>query len=298
MVSEDRGQLLLIGAVLIGLTIIGTVVLLNGMQYADAAGAQSESRVLDDAERTEEMVERDVGRLTTRIIANDPSSGDAGTYLERNVSTYDNQLRNMTLSGGGPTVHVAYNDTATRGTRFRQTGPDLPPGGSGSWDMATQVNHTHRFDLNVTGFDNSGIGTGLFVAFNNGSDEWQFRVFQRGGNTVVQTQYPTDSTWNTHCDRPGPPPELDLVRGDAYYRGPDTTCSFPAIAADASTPHSIRMDRSDDVDGEFDVLVDGDHTSDSRTIAGDYPVVPAVDFTYSSTDLTYNRTVWVEGGPS
>jgi len=63
MVRTERGQLLLIGAILIGLTIIGTVVMLNGMQYADAASTQSENRVLDDAERTEEMVERDMGQL-------------------------------------------------------------------------------------------------------------------------------------------------------------------------------------------------------------------------------------------
>lgn len=301
MVRTDRGQLLLIGAVLIGLTIIGTVVMLNGMQYADATSTQSEHRMLDDAERTEEMIERDIGRLTTQILAYDPTNAEARTYLEANITAYDNQSRNMTLSRGGPTVNATYNDTATRGTRFREpTGPDFEPSAaSGSWTMAEGVNHTHRFQLDVDTFDNPGIGNGLLIIFDiDGGDEWEFRVFEQSGNFVVQTRAPMEPSWDDHCDYSGPPPELDLVRGEAYYPGPDTTCSFPSVTTEASTPYSISLDRSYDVDGEFDVLVDGDETSESSAIATDYPVVPAVDFTYSSTEFTYNRTVWAEGGPS
>lgn len=299
---RNRGQLLLIGAVLIGLTIISTVVMLNGMQYADSAGARSQSQVLDDGERTEEMVERDLERLVVQVQKTDPSNpADA---LRENISVYDNSTRNMTVSRGGPTVNVTLNGSASRGKRFQyaSTSNFKPSSSTGNdWDMATDVDHLRRFDVHVDGFNGVGASSAFVIVVDvDGGGEWRFRMFEESGSpprdVVIETQPPGSGTWTTRCSDEGPPVELNFLTGEAYYSGPDTTCSFPSVGAVASTPYTITFEDSQKAHGEFDVLVDGEDTPESNSASSDYPVIPAVDYQYRSTDIAYNRTIWIEGG--
>ncbi|MCU4799004.1 hypothetical protein OB920_01260 [Halobacteria archaeon HArc-gm2] len=289
MVRTDRGQLLLIGAVLIGLTILGTVVMLNGMQYADATGTQTEYRVLDDAERTEEMVERDVGRLTNQILAKNPDPGNAFTYVESNVTTYHNYTRNMTLDGSSGTVNVTYNDSVTRGHqgyRIQQT--TSQPFAPGTPHLVVDdVEYVRSFVLRIDSFSAPGRTNSFDVVARNATtgETWKLEAYEYPPTPAARVTVTTADGSVTHCDTDAAP-ELDLVQGT----NESGECSFPGVREDIGTPSSFRFEGDDDVEGTYRALVEGN----PRVAADDYPVRPGVTVRYRSAELSYNRTILVE----
>lgn len=283
---RDRGQLLLIGAVLIGLTVIGTVVMLNGMQHADSVSGRGESQALDDAERAEEMVERDIGRMTDLILAKDPDPGNAADYVERDVSVYHNQTRNLTLDSGAGTVNVTFNKTATRGERVHQS-TTQQFASSGPRVLATDVDYLRSFEMTVDTFSTSAPGpsNSVVVVAENDSDEWRAAVYVDGssnGKVMVTTPSGTAAP----CDAGTEPITLYLVEGGNESGG----CSFTGIREAIGTPESIRLEQSNDAEGTYRVLVDGT----PQVSSDDYPVRPGVTIRYRSPELSYNRTILVE----
>lgn len=290
---RDRGQLLLIGAVLIGLTVIGTVVMLNGMQHADSVSGRSESQTLDDAERAEEMVERDVGRMTDLILAKNPGPGTAADYVERDVGVYHNQTRNLTLDSGAGTVNVTFNDTVTRGERIQQsTTQQFAPGGSR--DLATDVDYLRGFEMTVDTFSTSAPGPSnsvVVVAENASGNEWRAAVYV-DGSSQAKVRVTTPSGTVAPCDAGTEPITLYLVEGGNESGG----CSFTGIREAIGTPESIRLEQSNDAEGTYRVLVDGTPRVSGfpQVSSDDYPVRPGVTIRYRSPELSYNRTILVE----
>ena len=70
---NDRGQLLLIGALALGVIFIGTVYTLNSLQQTDAVVRSGTTDALDDAQRQETQVRRGLTELATRVADSSPT---------------------------------------------------------------------------------------------------------------------------------------------------------------------------------------------------------------------------------
>lgn len=118
--DDDRAQLLLVGGVALALVIVGTVVLLNGMRFQDTIGSKGNEQALQDALRTEGMIQSDLGNLADEIRA-DAGLVNYGDQMARNVSTYGGYYSNLTFNDGIVYVNVSLNRTASKnGTRVQQ----------------------------------------------------------------------------------------------------------------------------------------------------------------------------------
>lgn len=293
---DDRGQLLLIGAITVAVAILGTVVLLNDLQYVDAAGASAETGAIDEAERTEAMVERDLTGLIDAVWASNPS--DPSTALEENVTVYSNYSRNMTASRGY-TMNTSLNTTASTGNHIRyDTSAASPPnfradGGPNpnEWDVVTDATTIRRFTMEI---DPRDAGQDFDVLVNpTGGAEWELHVVEDGTSDidlVVQNDTVTRS-----CDIGDPSVEFDLLAGGMIVPG----CTVPGIDESASAPYTVRFDDANHAEGSYELVVsNGAQQSDVRDPNNDddydAPVHAAIDYRYRSPDVSYNRTIVVE----
>lgn len=304
---RDRGQLLLIGAILIGMTIIGTVVMLNGMEYADTAGSQGQAQVLDDAERTEEMVERDMERLLRQVDANSPAKYEEAVI--QNVSAYNNHSRNMTVTQGSAVVNVSVNESQSDGTRihqrssspnnekFQATDPS-GPGNPNQWTLASDVEKVAGFRLNVTRIDGTGSSKFTVRITNDTNYKWEMRVYQTGGGSAFEVRSGDSSslpTWTGTPDCTSSDEEINfhLLQGTATDT--DSDCEFTSFRDESSPPYDIEFDNGNRARGTYTIFISGKasgnvDSSDTRS----YVVNPAIDFQYRSSELEYNRTMLIE----
>lgn len=110
--SDERGQLLLIGAVAIALVVVGGVVLLNGMKYTDTVGTSGTDDAISDSERTVEMVESDLEGLVERV-GSDTSLLTFEDRLKENVSQMSRVYTRMAVDRRSAYVNISVNTTAS-----------------------------------------------------------------------------------------------------------------------------------------------------------------------------------------
>lgn len=307
---RSRGQLLLIGAVLLGMTIVGTVVMLNGMQYTDSAGAQSQSQVLDDAERNEEMVVRDMELLVRQVDADMPFRYEEAVIA--NVSTYNNYTRNMTVTRGGALINVSVNESRSDGTRIHQPASGGPtndnfqrtgsgPGTPNDWSLASDVEKVAGFRVNTTKID-GGPMNAFTVRIENDTAGyvWEMKVYSQSAMDYrLKTRY-TDSgslpLWGTtpvECASSDEEIDIRLVDGTAAKTNND--CEFTSFTDRLTSPYDIKFKNGNRAHGTYNIFITGSASGNvDPGDTDDYVVNPAIDFQYRSTELAYNRTIQID----
>jgi hypothetical protein len=201
--DDDRAQLLLVGGVALALVIVGTVVLLNGMRFQDTIGSKGNEQALQDALRTEGMIQSDLGNLADEIRA-DAGLVNYGDQMARNVSTYGGYYSNLTFNDGIVYVNVSLNRSASGEGRLIQQRPSAigtPPdfrdtNNNDVWTVADEATAIRPFNMTIREFpcqdDPSGppistVVTNFTISVNNSdnpnSDYWAVRLnsFRKGG---------------------------------------------------------------------------------------------------------------------
>lgn len=97
---DDRGQLLLVGAIAIALVLIGLVVVFNTVLYTDATSPTDSLEAADEAERMNQQARNDTRRLMKRV-ANESTTTVAGVEVLDNSSFDQNMQENMTKYSNG-----------------------------------------------------------------------------------------------------------------------------------------------------------------------------------------------------
>ncbi|MFB6073524.1 MAG: hypothetical protein ABEJ89_00770 [Haloarculaceae archaeon] len=291
MVS-DRGQLLLVGAIVLGTVIVGVVFTLNSLQYTDAVARDDGARPVQHAERVEATVEHDLGRLVREVEASDPANLQRA--LERNVTTYANQARNMSLTGEGAYLDVSLNVSATEGTRATSASTHPFNAYVSPETVSTDTSDIERFTLDFASVDS---GRSFVVSADNGTDQWRLRVTNDAGDPEyeIETWLPGDGRFSSPgpaCRHVSPAATVDLVEGTAG------TCSFVGIGA-LEPDFDVRFDQghSNHARGTFEYRFVGTDRTTGSAASSSYPVVPAIDYRYRGSEISYNRTIRLEGSP-
>ncbi len=265
---DDRGQLLLVGALTLAVMLVTLAVLLNAAIYTGNVATR------DAGPGTAEAIEYE-GEATsmTRAVVRSLDGGGDGSYpaLRSNFTdTVEGWSRATGAHSGIGLADASLEKVATeRGTRIAQTADrnftaaDRSP----TWTVANDTG-VRAFRMNVTQdslapFPDTPITNGSFrVTFDDGTDEWAVYLHQGGGSlndvsvTVVD---PDDDKVDDGCTvAPGADDRAVIDLTGATVAG--QTCPELRFFGNLSGEYTVRY-------------VDAEDGSDNEQVNGTYSVV-------------------------
>jgi hypothetical protein len=140
--TEDRGQLVLVGAVAIAFVLIGLVVLFNGVVFTENVG--SEGAVVDakSSGATTVSIERGVGQAAHTVHTNQKydtsDDSELETHLEDNVTEFNTWHRIHDGETRGVFTNVSFEGVNQTGTRIVQdddSGAFTSADGNTRWEL-------------------------------------------------------------------------------------------------------------------------------------------------------------------
>lgn len=313
--GQSRGQLILLGALLLSFTIVASVVLLNTIQVDPTVDADQEGTELRQAELTTQQVETSLHRL---FLANGSATEQSDRLpfaleeFSRQINrTYQNALLNLSTAGTASVVTVEYIDSESiEGVLIRQDDSrnfTSPPNATDSdWQVAENVSTLPRVSLRVEAVGTGGFGVRLEEV---GDDGWvQLNVTEE---TVVRTNRSAPATPVSLCSGLDLPSEIDLVYQEGEIHGTNTTCPDVEFGTELDAPYNLTFQNGNEASGNYTISMTGDTVSsvindtqdtNPRWIPSDsspdnqYVVDPAFRVTYRSPGIDYAREFNLFGG--
>jgi len=305
--SDDRGQLLLITALVVAVTILGSVTLLNSIHESPGTATEQDSRSLEEAERAASQSQTNLERLfrytTSADEADKPLPYADESDLEDAVDEYNEQLLNVSTLRSAGIVDITYNDSAPLGgIATGQIGEATNSPGSFDW-LIQRAKEVPRIDLNITTPPTSYF----LVEFNESSSAVrELNITRDSSDIVVTFDDPSSPPSVWECDV-GDPSSIDQIQIDvradtAIIQTEDSYCersvNLPAGQVD------IRFVDPDSVEGDFAVTGTDPNGSDLLPSSpGDevwykdgVVVDPAFDIVYASPEVSYEAWYRLYGG--
>ena len=308
MVSDGRGQLVVIAALFVAVTVVGSVVLLNSIHESPEVRTEQDTGSLTDAEWQARSVQDDLQRLfrvnTSVAEAGDPLPYASNDTFDAAIDTYGDRYTNLSTTDSPAVVDVELAGGRTGGVA-RQN------------ETATGYDQFNGTDDPVTVVDDADAipRLELFVieAGRTASRNFTVRIEETSGpNDATVTV--TDST--VEVDPDGGPPQpcswthtpltVDLVNGTGAVSTNETYCGVRGAWQSLSPPLSVVFENGTDARGIFTVTgvdpdaggtdLSGSPGADNRwysetTASGDdYLVDPVFRVEYRSPNVAYNAT--------
>lgn len=280
---NDRGQILLVGAIVIAVSIVALSVLLSGGIFAETMARNAVSDI--DGDQTHALVAdvRSDGEwiLDGATSAHPASKSDQAAYVRDNVTTLAEQYRQY-YARSDSVVRIGLADFDNGTTVSQSSGPftfDANGDGSqnASWQLASDT-RVRNASFTVTG------GSGTTQIIFNGSTDYTVEIDSGGGVRVVR---PSGST---ACpSAPSTPVTVDL--GNATVAGDH--CPALDFGHAIDSPYDVWIEDGDQVEGAYHVTVDDDPLQ--VTGPNDRERVYAVDLVvrHRSNTAEYHGTVRV-----
>lgn len=308
---NDRGQLILIAAVLIATTILGSVILLNSIHASADTNAYKEGQSLEQANRVTEQVKEDLRALfLAEMYADAQPAGFITNRVAFNntVKNYSRQFTNLSTMSSSSILWVEYNnDTGDKnGLVLRQNGTDTFVSEDGTdrnnpWDPIRNADDVPYMFFNITAVDPPGNG-----------QQWKMIVRDGGGNTGtfevtkvatgVEVTANSQFVCNSDSDPISTPFELEITEGVGTIQTEERTCEeFELATFDIE---EIEFEDPKGAQGNYTIIPVGDITaSDSdmiqdseQQIHNDVIVNPGFTIRYDDPSGTYKANVTVFGG--
>lgn len=283
--TTDRGQLLLVGAVVVATVIVSMVVLLNGVQFTEASGRGTVDETAD-AEQTQMSVQRDLQTLLWHVDEPGPYASDNATF-QAAVSVYSSTVANTSAAGEPVSVTVAHDWDATQngsvaaGSIGATGGGDVAVADDVDAVVVAEINATERtgadpFALNVTA-DGSG------AAMRVGVDQNTVELRRADGTTTQLCDAPVGSSERVRVTLRG-------TVGDVTTTDPAVDCrSFDATPTFAP-PYDVALNSTGNADGAYNVTVVGGTTQSAPETRSDVIVNPAYELAYQRPRLSYTTS--------
>ncbi|QLD85624.1 hypothetical protein HWV23_07760 [Natronomonas halophila] len=262
--ADDRGQLLVIGAVAMALVLVGFGIVLNAVLYTDARAAQERATSGGDTYRFHQSIHDGIGGGV--FYAN---YDDYGSYA-RLVDRVRTSTRTWTENAS---AHYAVNAVAivsrvrdsTNGTQVTQSAdrPLTNAGGESDWTVASDVTGVRRFSLNVsrdslvesaadpTVSDLNSQGVTRIRAEDDDSAAERTVYLYRNSSDYVVVETAHNGTSLGRCSVQAPEAAVDLTEGTVASQN-CPSLQFPALAG----PYSIEIENGDSATARYSLVVD------------------------------------------
>lgn len=328
-VDGERGQLLLVGAVVLATVILGLAIVTNSVLFTENTGSGEvgvESAVVDEFDYE---VQRSTQSLLLQLNHDERnvSWSDLNATIRTNVHNYSNLLARSYATAGTVHVDASYAQTIHNGTRivqrvdrsftYNESHSPLVVSDRADW---TLVQPSDRADigwlaLNVDLRNTSGQQAALVL--HNGSESltYQFNRSKDGQGSNLSVS--VDSSWageltQTECQSVGGRVLVDIREGHGFF----DDCTFTTFDR-LTGPYDIEITDGDELTGQYELVVNQtwhDNGNVIESAVGPYPDCSAsgiqppcvspvvwtgqVDLSYRSTTATYaaTRNISVYGG--
>lgn len=261
----ERGQLILVGALTIAVSIVAITVFLNTTLFTESIAPSTASDQLDDARQFDQQARAGATELLHRINLEERNR----TLLEleenatQGIRNYSQLLAASYAQSGPASVTVSLDpDASEYGNRTVQlidanlTAP--APGGSENWEPVPNTNRTIGWfvvDMNVE--ESTTASTDLTVTNGTGAEveiSLQKNLSGTGTNVTVVSDPSFGSVDQVTCETSFGRVLIDLYRGTVV----GTTCagdsSFTGIEA-LSPPHELEVTNGDSFTGEYEYVL-------------------------------------------
>jgi hypothetical protein len=295
MVADDRGQLILVGAIAIALVLLGLVLIVNTALFTQVVGSEGTVETAKDGG----LSGQEIGDAIGDVVATENRAHDSVSTIDSDVeTTVSDDLQptfaNRTFESGGSVISVDYLGETTTGTRTAQDrggtfeaadGTDgwhpIQPTESARVESAFLTIYTNDsslsnpFEMEVT----SGATTMTIELSDAGSGQVQIDV--SGPSSTTCTVSPTANTIR-----------IDVTDGRVYEDGSCTFDTFERL----SSPDTVYFDNGDEVEGTYEIVSEDpslsfggfrfDSTSDDTPTRTEAVLAFEYEFTYDSSAAT------------
>lgn len=300
--DKNRGQLILVSALGLAVLFVTLALILNTAIYTENLASRSgDHGGATDAVRYQAAASDAIGDLLDYVNTNNHTSHSTlQSNLTDGVAAFRNHSSRL-FSGSDRAVETNLEST-TNGTRIEQTDGTrnfTDTNGDGNWTLATKVNHSREFRVNVTRSAlNTLSGLPFTILVNDGSSSWQMNLTKDGSDIVVSTK-------ETTCSVTGDSAWINVTAGTVS----GTDCENFSFASGVTDPYDITYENASNAEGTYHVIVDNQTVANSPGphLVGDgsgqpfaahaiYSTNVSVD--YETTRLFYNATFRIAPGES
>jgi hypothetical protein len=310
MVSRDRGQIMLVGAVAIAFVILGLTAVYASQLTARPATTGSVGDQAAEATELNHEARRNVRVIAVRVNHDEPyySSSDAlNDSITRETANYS-QLMSETYAGGtGAVANVSSPGAPRMGTRIVQNDNEtMENGAAGDWspvDTPTDIGW-FVFNFNVTAMDED---ESFVVRVENGTGpdppETSYTFTRNATGTsvlTVETQSETPFLGQDRtCNPRGNRSLIDLREGESFT----SSCEFALGLEVLEGPYTVTFEQSDNARGKFSIVANVSESNRAALNGLDpCPASPGdpcntyaawnvtVETRYESGEFSYNNT--------
>ena len=300
--GRDRGQLLVIIALVLGMVFVALAIVVNAAIFTENLA----TRETVDSERAASFtgdVERAIEVRYNQTNSNGShTASDARETFNDTFRTWTDQRSNVSATEGG---YYGANWTTHVGWRLDQSTDDsFAPAddrAATDWTLATDAEDIAAFELEVTKDDlNDSADAAFSVVVKDDSDTWELFVYRTGGNVVV-----TNDTSTSECITGSSRAKID-VRAGEFDGDPCDELNLPsALNGNLQVKFQDVHNSSggEHVNGTYTVVVNGsgavektNSEPDRFNRSGEAPptaaaVVYAVNYTttYERADVEHHR---------
>ncbi len=306
----DRGQLLVIIALLLGVVFVMLAVVVNSAVFAENLATRETVDTQRSSAYTAGIEPAVAARYDRTNAAGVGTAPGARTAFDDSLRTWADQRSDVAAKEGGLfradwTTHV--------GWRLRQAadgafGPADAPDAA-DWTLATGARNVSTFELDVTRESlHDGADTGAFhVVVDDGTTTWEIYLHRNASNDEIRVSRGDPSSPTAQCSRSTDRAVIDVRNGTVA----GTDCGALDQPASLDGPldvafRNVQDDGTAQVEGTYTIVVNGsdaiatnatDHPARFNLSDGDPPtaaaVVYAVEYeaSYDGGEIDHRRTV-------
>jgi len=302
--GDERGQLVLVGAVVLAVTFIGLAIVVNSAIFSENLATRGDVPGSGEALDYRYEVEQGIGEIVETVNANE----------SRDPTLIENSVENISAQGGlqqarsGRVVSISYVDDED-GNRLAQDTPDVLSANN-TKTLATSVSKTRNVQLNFTRNITDGTGSFELIAQeSSGSSFWNMTVdpSTSGDNTLrVELNNTAGVTRSGTCEFGSDTPSVDVTgatidgeRCQALVRNGTGEPLWFAADIQGSSDYEIRFENGDEFNGTYSMTMnEGISDFDPNALDNDDNVVYSVtvDLSYSTSAVRYETEIEVAPG--
>jgi hypothetical protein len=310
--SAERGQLILVGAVVLAISFVGIAIIVNSAIFTENVATRGDvpgsERALDHRYETVQNIESLVETVNPNHTA------DPATAVQTALAALARDEGLVQASSGG-IVDIQFNDTTSgiriaqdAGTRnFTDTNANL------DWTVVDGVERVRGVQINVT--DPGALsGSDAYTFQLNGSSDnlWSVSVADAGsGDVNVEVDTPSDQALCTRTVGTDPF-EINLAQGTiagepcpALDRLSDGTEMW--LGSGINTPLAIEFENAGSIEGNYSMVIDDGGAPSANLTAGPSDIEPYrtdaiyslyVDYGYYTDGVSYETVLRAAPGES
>lgn len=272
--TRSRGQLILIGALMLATVIFGLSMLLNSMLFTGATGDTGASAAVEETNFVDYDVELGARELVVRLnhAGRNRTATELGDALDNQMRNYSRALGEARARSGSVAVSVDYNNsTSSFGQRIVQdhNAPLTDAGSGGDWYPVPSTSPPTRVGWFSLSVDVKNTSSGFGIRASNDTGDWVKIDIDENGSKIDVTHdasFTTGSGVEEHCSAERGRVLLDVYAGRSFT----DKCTFTGIGR-LDSPSTVEFQNPDELEGKYAIVVNRTNSQVGSGPGDEYP---------------------------